>query len=110
MKNIENNREIPQDPIEKMIKGVLIGKPEEDKIRKETARKILNRENVIGIFDAGWNNIAAIEVKKGQCSVCNEEKIVVTWDGSCGEFDSALICKECVSKATEKFKEPIYKE
>lgn len=54
-------------------------------------------------FKAHYGRIGIIEAKISKCTVCEQEKVVISVDPSEGEYGSGCICKECTLEMFEEF-------
>jgi len=53
-------------------------------------------------FKANYTRIGLISVVISKCTVCEQEKKVISIDSSEGEYGAGCICKDCALKAFEK--------
>ena len=53
-------------------------------------------------FKAYHNRIGIISLVISECTVCEQEKKVISIDPSEGEYGAGCICKDCALKAFEE--------
>jgi len=54
-------------------------------------------------FTAHYGRIGLIAIIVSKCTVCEQEKEVISIDSSEGEYSPGYICKKCALKAFEEF-------
>ena len=54
-------------------------------------------ERVVMEFEGGYGRDGKIYISNGICTICSAEKIVISSDGSEGEYASAYLCLDCVT-------------
>ena len=53
-------------------------------------------------FKAGYSRIGIISVVISKCTICEQQKKVISIDSSEKEYRAGCICKDCALKAFEK--------
>ncbi|MBI3273867.1 MAG: hypothetical protein HYZ69_01865 [Candidatus Colwellbacteria bacterium] len=60
---------------------------------------------MIGTFSAQYGKTGIIGVAMGICALCRNKKRIISIDSSGGEYGAGNICKECVMKAIDTYRE-----
>ena len=64
--------------------------------------KRLPKNNIIALFDGGYNRIGVICIVIEKCDVCHQTKLALQIDGSESEYATGKICLGCIGKAYEE--------